>query len=794
MASLQAFNWVHDLQEIITDYDEGTKTNPSNNNMYAIGQPGTGKNQTLSIAKEMGLVSDNIKLIEAHASDPEHLEELLRFAVDNNKFDRLKAEEKLNLVMKNLRNDEYSHHELEISDIKPVVKDLKNVSKSLESVKDLISRAENDSLQIHLSEAKDRLEVMEKKINRGRQFVSSSGFPNQLKRAYSSYDGFNVKVLTPISSEDRTGSDVSGMPSDVEVPDFFEPFGIPVEDFTKYGGLKYSLRMVFRDHNFKNYRDLYKNIVDIGDTSFADLKNADVTTGKDYIQEIDFGETTVQQTKPDMEEQGLKQFKRYWYQMFGNEGVVCSSDFDYKLRPQLKEFLLDDDVDVIILYTGFLRDEGVRDFVLTYFCETYRSIIRNLSPEETNKLNRKFWLSFLECQEILPDTSGRGTDVSTTQKIFIKFFREFANNPRHMKTDIILDGKPNDIHPMALDKSQHGIITQLSDKQWERMKNRFNKKLRKRVESAQDDKEYQNLDFMETFGYGFVWMSGRTIDDKCPAEWVNSKGRKTYGCRLPVNRRTSEVDPSLNHSDWSVFTETLGFDSMTFKKFQDALAEDWEEHERPYRERKDKQREKRKKAQQQEEKSEKQKRKQFAIQTLKGFFSDARNKIPDRSDPEAPDAWSYYLYNENNEKRRIETVKEQLVEHFEIEDIDKRTIEQYTEEVRGDLEDQKKSVDSEDLDVSDVQEAIYRNEEYAKDFALFSGGKNDKAGVVADFLKEQRGIQLSRDDEFVTRVRDKLKRRYVKEGVIGTQNNIKLDGEDMEDYIENFEELMGFNG
>ena len=70
--------------------------------------------------------------------------------------------------------------------------------------------------------------------------------------------------------------------------------------------------------------------------------------------------------------------------------IVCSSNFEHTLRPKLKKALLDDEPDIIVLYTGYLTDKGAKKFIMTYFLETYRSIINDLNAQEEQNLNKKF--------------------------------------------------------------------------------------------------------------------------------------------------------------------------------------------------------------------------------------------------------------------------------------------------------------------------------------------------------------------------------------------------------------------
>lgn len=154
------------------------------------------------------------------------------------------------------------------------------------------------------------------------------------------------------------------MPTGIAFPDFFEPFAIPVDAFKRYD-LNKSLKIVFGKQNYDSHRDIYDQAVTVGETTHADIKSVDMDDlDRDYVQAQDIAGEEVEIYDPGRPTRKVQSFRRKWSQMFDSEGVVCSSDFPHQLRDQLKSALLDDETDCIVLYTGCLRNSGLKKFVM----------------------------------------------------------------------------------------------------------------------------------------------------------------------------------------------------------------------------------------------------------------------------------------------------------------------------------------------------------------------------------------------------------------------------------------------
>lgn len=683
------FKWLREIEQAITDYNEGQKENSVNNNIVTIGNTRTGKDYLESWLKEIALRTENAKLIELHVGSPSHLNEVLQFMFPNGYFKNRKAVNQLKTVRRELKKDSYSEPTTTVDEINDLLETLRTADPATKA-KELEKQEEQESnyrLQQKLREARELQEEIQAKLSQTMEYVvRNDDMPKTFRKAYS--DGanynFNIKVFTPISAD---------MPTE-PVPDFFQPFAVPVDDYKRYSGLDAGLKIVHGKSNYRSYKRFYRKVVDVGDTTFADLKNVETGTQRDYVQKVNYGEEgSVEVTRVQSESQSKERFERDWEGTFAGEGIVCSSTFKHKLRPQLKEALLDDETDIITLYTGFLRDDELKRFVMTYFLETYKSIIENLSGDEVKELDRKFIVSMREAQEAVK-VSQEDSRLNDSEKVFNTLLRQYMNNSAHFNTDFWNNVKADEAHSMLLSKSRLRIVTRMEKEDFMDHFQGWDKSVKDKLSKAFENHDYRHRDktFPE-FGYGFVVLSSGSVP-----QWKR-RGRTTYGHRLPCPRMCVErpVD-EVGRSDFRFFTEELGYkaagQTIRFQDYQEELFEDdWKEAEKPYIDHYDKKREKKKREEEQTEEKVTEARKQVAVNSLEAKVQ--KHGIPG-------DWKSYHV-----------EIKEELEEAGLVpSDFSERTIMDWTQELRDDLEENFQKESPDELEYRSVAEVMVQDEEF----------------------------------------------------------------------------------
>ena len=560
-------------------------------------------------------------MFETHATKISHLAEIFQFLLPNGFFLNRDSREVVESIRKQLERGSYREPVLDADDMDDLLELHESAPppQRIEKIDEFLEKEENYSLQQRLEEARSKqVEVRERLEQIHNQCYTNPDVPDTFRKNYT--DGlnrsFDVQVFTPISPNMPTG----------EVPDFFEPFAVPVDAFEKYENLKWGLQIVHGDQSYGDYKYIYRRAVDVGDTSFEDLKNVDELKESKHSTTREYGDgESFTVTRVVNEENARKAFERDWEDTFGTQGVVCSSDFDHTLRERLKEAMLSDDQDIICLYTGFLSDETVRKFVMVYFMETMFDIVRNLSGKELRKLDRQFIASMIEAQEVVKK-STKDTKLSTADKVFNRFVKEAMNDSGHYNFNFWVDSKPSETHQILLSKASKRIITRMNK---EDVESWYNGDTRKKLKKAfNDDQDYASLDGRyPEFGYGFIYMSDGVV------EWETTSGLKTYGHRLPCPRMCVQ-DPldEISNSDWSFFTEELGMDAMSFQPYQDALfKEDWEASAEDYIE----ERERKEREKQKEKEQEEQDKKDLLEATVREKL---KSKVGERG--EVPDTWT----------------------------------------------------------------------------------------------------------------------------------------------------------
>lgn len=589
------YAWLEELEGVVSEYEPGQKENETNNHLVEIGRPRSGKNHTGFWLLEHGLRRGDTKLVEAHLQKPTHLEEILSLAFPNGFFDVQDAVDEVEQIEENMEQDRYTDRALKISEIRGCLTTLDEdpLHEMKDDLERLVDKAENRNIRLNLERALESVERARDKIRRIHDFAGKDNVPDTFSASYihggaDQYaKGFNVKIFTPITA---------GIP-DTDVPSqLFEPFAFPVDDYQRFNNMEEGLRVIHGD-KYDTRKTIYYKTVSEGETTFADLKNKGGLTGREAkVHEIEYGDgEKIESSHIPLESNALTQFQRDWAKMFEEIGLVCPPGFDHNLRPKLKEVLLDDDTDVIALYTGFISSKTKRKFTITYFIETMSSIIQNLSREEAKKLDHKFHLHLLETQDIITDSSSR--KMQEQDRAFNEAILELMNDSGHYSTDFVFDVKPDEVTDFLVEKSDHVLITQADRSNLNELdlKNR----LQNDIEEAMNNDLYSELPARiggkGRHGYGFVVPGmnyvpgmrepqGGSGDNAAHPGWKDAEtGKKTYGCRTPCPRMTSNTPVDLGDGqDWSFFLDRLDYEGESLQKYVEELFEAREAAEEEY--------------------------------------------------------------------------------------------------------------------------------------------------------------------------------------------------------------------
>jgi len=704
------FEFLYDLNHILTTYNEGQKDNSQNNNLVVPGIPRSGKGQVTGWAKEHGLEGGHIKLFEVHASKISHLAEVFQFLFPNGFFLNRKAKKELDHeeepkgVKQLLEQGRYSDPDTTVSDIEDVIEvfEEEKPPRRIEKLDELIEAESNDSLRQRLEAAREKqVEIRDRLQQIYNWGYTNSDLPDLFRRNYSNglNSSFSIQVFAPISRN---------MPT-CDVPDFFEPFAVPVDDFERYEQLKWGLRIIHPDR-FNQYKDFYGRAVKVGDTSYQDLRNVDDLKESDHFVSKEYGDgESFKDTRVAHQKDIKGKFQRDWDGRF-TEGVVCSSDFEYKLRPRLKEAMLSDEPDIVTLYTGFISDETLRKFVMVYFMETMFDIVRNLSGTELQKLDCQFISSILEAQEVIKKSSKENS-LSAADRAFNRFIWEAMNDSGHYNFNFWFDTKPSETHSNLLSKASTRIVTRMKK---EDVRSWYSGSTRDKILKAFSTEDYRKLDgSYPEFGYGFIY------DDNV-VDW-RKNGRTRYGHRLPTPRMCVQ-DPvdEISNDDWSLFTEELDrWGTMNFQEYMDALfKEDWEKSAEPYIEESKRQEREEEKEEEEREKNRKEMLQEMAREKL-------RLKVEQRGG--IPDSWTSL-----SEEILEEMHKEGRAEDWEHP----RNIMDPTKDLRDELE-ERFAAQADDFDAEEISEEMRREEDAIVRFLFGATSTDEKVYQMKKFIQDR---------------------------------------------------------
>jgi len=764
---LKCFNWINKKFPQFIDFNEGQAENSSNNNLWAAGKPRTGKNYFTDYNLEPLLNGDYAKAIIPHCANEEHLQEVAQFLFPNGFFLERDVHQQLDTLRTNLRNAEYENHELVAEDLLDI-EDIE-LAPRINYLQDLEEQADNTRVERRLRDVRKSTEAILKKIEKIEQNVlNEDRLDHRFRNAIAEggpTSNFTMKIYTPISR---------GMPTDVEIPGLFQPFAIPVDAFVQYDDVEWSLKIVFGDQNFESYNNLYQRLCEPGNATFADLKVGVPEKERDHVETVTYGDgQTVEVYNPGESKQSLKRFRTVLGNWFNKRGLVSSSNFEQTLRDQLKEDLLSDDPQIIVLYTGFLKDSEAKKFVMTYFMETYKSIISKLDPDEERQLDRKFILKFLEAQDAIKK-STQDNNLSDADKNFNRFMGKFLDKCQHLNTDAWVDTKPDNAHPMLKSRANHSVITQINHDDLRELFGGRPKEVKQAAKRAMKDPDYtkDEIDGVGELGYGFIDIGNEDIIDwQKPPHARYYPGRKTYGYRLPSPRQCVEQPIRLSNQDFSFLIDALDLDdeqTFTFQQYQDTLfKEDWEQAESEPIEREDRKLEA-EKEQQREEEEEKSSLLQetFCEKLEKKFIENGRQK--------PGGGWRDWLREIAKEMDLDKTIK---------------TYENWTKELRDELESSEGQQVDVDVEPSEIADELKRDPK----FVLACRSEGRKLRHAQQYLQDEHGLTASEAEAVAEDAVGSAIDELIFDGIIDQSHRPLVDGDSMEEMKQNFREIMGLN-
>jgi hypothetical protein len=268
---------LEDFERSLTEYNEGQKENSASHNTYFAGKTGTGKGQLSGWAKEHGIASGNLKIFESHASQPAHLEELFQFLFPNGFLLNYDSLEILDSVLEQFDRGAYEDGEVEKQEVEELFKLLDEGNppgQRVDKLEELLDSNPARSLKLRLQEVLKKQQEIKNRLDQLREYgYKNNDLPDTFQKSYAEglNQSFDIEVLVPISDS---------MPT-CDVPDFFTPFAIPINDYAKQEQLEDGLKIIF-GNQYQDYSRIYNKVVD-DSTSFEDVKNVESLGGGKYI-------------------------------------------------------------------------------------------------------------------------------------------------------------------------------------------------------------------------------------------------------------------------------------------------------------------------------------------------------------------------------------------------------------------------------------------------------------------------------------------------------------------------------
>ncbi|KXB08764.1 hypothetical protein AKJ56_00415 [candidate division MSBL1 archaeon SCGC-AAA382N08] len=438
---------------------------------------------------------------------------------------------------------------------------------------------------------------------------------------------YDLKVFIPVTAN---------LPK--KLPDFFEPFGIRVNDLQEW-----TLKIMFGE-SYEKYSKIYNDKFRGKNTRLNDLMEIG---GEEY--ETDFytkkSPLGIERVFIREESQSLQYFMRQ-VNRFKNTVIYTPPEIEdeYSLKPKLREETENQET-IAVLYTGHVKDEFLKKFLIAYFIDCMINIQDNLK-----KQNYRNIFTILESQKIIK--KKRDDTATVWDKIITEIFKDSFDDFRRYNIDIWMDSKPNRLPSDIKDNVKRHYLTRVPrGKGLDNILSSYDVDKRSKRNSRGASIGYIfNQDTKYINNYGFV-----NPDRKIP------EFDGTYGYRLPRLLRSSILEPPVSKNDFSWFIELCEGEIDT-KEILEEFKEAYEKEEKPFREKIKKIHRKRKEAKKKREEDTKEKRRKKALKLLKKRVKE-NGGIPEG----VPDNWRNYLKPIMEEIEGIDTL---------------RTLENYTREYR----------------------------------------------------------------------------------------------------------------
>ena len=301
--------------------------------------------------------------------------------------------------------------------------------------------------------------------------------------------GFKVRLYIPLGH-------TAGIMPPKRVPDFSCPYSIDISALDEY-----TQKMIFGLKSYDEMTRIYSSVANRRNSSLALFKSPPAT--KQGSKEKGFyGEKWVSPKARTIEERAFAQR----FKIFSKFGLLASPDFPRNLENQMM-LNYRNQKEISILYTGFIEDSFIRNFLFINFVET---LVKVTSQQKCSFRNV---LLVNEAQNIFMKTHG--TSQTDLVKILNDLFAKQSTKTRHINLDLVFDSKPHVLPKAVKHNFQHHIITQIGTEDFDEYFSSHpldKEKMWKIMNGSSYTKEYGFIRLQDShaprFFEGTVWKAG----------------------------------------------------------------------------------------------------------------------------------------------------------------------------------------------------------------------------------------------------------------------------------------------
>lgn len=253
--------------------------------------------------------------------------------------------------------------------------------------------------------------------------------------------GFKVRLYVPL------GHTVGTMPP-ISLPNFCVPYSVDISSLGEY-----SQKMIFGLKSYDEMTKIYSTLANKRDSSLALFKSP-VTTKQKEKEKGFYGEQWYSPKGRTAEEKAFS----LKFKVFSKYGILSSPNFSLTLEKQLQDNYRAQK-EISILYTGFIDDIFIRNFLFINFVETLKEITAKQKCVFRNVLLVN------EAQNIFKKTHG--TSQTDLVKILNDLFADLSTITRHVNLDLVFDSKPHVLPRSLKHNFQHHILTQIGSEDFD---------------------------------------------------------------------------------------------------------------------------------------------------------------------------------------------------------------------------------------------------------------------------------------------------------------------------------------